>query len=112
MKFLLHLLVSALSVMGASYLLSGVSVSGFGTALLVAVVLGLLNAVVRPLLIVLTLPVTFLTLGLFLLVINVIIVYMASGLVPGFRVDGFVTALLFSLLVSLFSAVLGALLPE
>ena len=112
MKFLIHLVVSALAVILASYVLSGVHVDGFGTALIVAVVLGLLNAVVKPILTLLTLPITILTLGLFLLVINVLMVYAASGLVPGFHVNGFFTALFFSLLVSVFSSVIGALLPE
>lgn len=112
MKFLLNLAVSALSIMGAAWVLPGVHVSGFFTALWVAIVLGLLNALVRPLLILLTLPVTILTLGLFLLVINVLIVYSASGLVSGFYVDGFFTALFFSVLVSLISSIIGSLMPE
>jgi len=112
MKFLLNLVVSALSIMGAAWVLPGVHVDGFFTALWVAIVLGLLNALVRPLLILLTLPVTILTLGLFLLVINVLIVYSASGLVSGFHVDGFFTALFFSVLISLISSILGSLMPE
>lgn len=112
MKFLIHLAVSALSIMAAAWLLPGVHVTGFFTAVIVAIVLGLLNALVRPLLILLTLPVTILTLGLFLLVINVLMIYFASGLVDGFHVDGFFTALFFSVLVSLISSVLGALMPE
>ena len=112
MKFLIHLVVSALAVILASYVLSGVHVDGFLTAVIVAVVLGLLNAVVKPILTLLTLPITILTLGLFLLVINVLMVYAASGIVEGFHVNGFFTALFFSLLVSVFSSVIGALLPE
>lgn len=106
MNFFLGLLVSAVAVLFAGWLVPGVLVDNFWTALVVAAVLSFLNAIVKPVLIVLTLPVTVLTLGLFLLVINVFIVYAASSLVDGFRVDGFWAALFFSLVVSGSRAVL------
>ena len=112
MNFFLGLLVSAVAVLFAGWLLPGVSVDGFWTALVVAAVLAVLNSIVKPILVVLTLPVTILTLGLFLLVINVLMVYAASGLVDGFHVDGFITALLFSFVVSLSRAVLEGLVGD
>ena len=98
MKFILRLLLSALAVILLANILPGVEVSAFGSAVLVALVLSLLNLIVKPILVILTLPVTILTLGLFLLVINALIILLASSLVSGFSVDGFWQALLFSLL--------------
>jgi putative membrane protein len=109
MNLLLKIIVNALAVFAAAYLLPGVHVANFTTAIVVAVVLGLLNLILKPILIILTIPITILTLGLFLLVINALIVLLCSGLVSGFKVDGFIYALLFSLVVSLFSAVLDGL---
>lgn len=91
-------------------LLPGVNVDDYFSALLVAVVLAFLNAIVKPLLTILTIPITVLTLGLFLLVINALIIIFAEKLVNGFHVEGFFTALIFSLLLSLFTGVLNALL--
>ena len=101
MNFIIKVLVSGLVVLLGAYFLPGVEVSSFGTALLVAVVLAILNALVKPILIILTIPITILSLGLFLLVINALIILMADGLVPGFEVDGFLWALVFSLVLSL-----------
>lgn len=112
MNFLLRLLLSALAVLLLANILPGVTVDSYGIAVLVAVVLSLLNLIVKPLLIILTLPVTLITLGLFLLVINAVIILLASKLVTGFSVDGFWTALLFSLLLSLLQAVLFTFLKE
>jgi putative membrane protein len=109
MGFILKLLLSAVAVYIADYLIDGVSISSLTTTLIVAIVLGLLNAIVKPLLVILTIPVTILTLGLFLLVINVIIVYIAAALVPGFTVAGFISALLFSIVVSLVTWLLDAI---
>ena len=112
MKFILRLLLSALAVILLANILPGVEVSAFGSAVLVALVLSLLNLIVKPLLVILTLPVTILTLGLFLLVINAMIILLASSLVSGFSVDGFWQALLFSLLLSVLESVLFAFLKE
>ena len=97
MKFILRLLLSALAVVLLANILPGVHVDTFGIAVIVALVLSLLNFLVKPLLVILTLPVTIVTFGLFLLVINAIIILLASSLVSGFSVDGFWSALLFSL---------------
>ncbi len=112
MKFILRLLLSALAVVILSKILPGVSVASYGIAILVAVVLSLLNFIVKPLLIILTLPVTILTLGLFLLIINALIILMADGLVSGFAVDGIWWALLFSLLLSILQSLLFSFLKE
>lgn len=105
---LLRLIINTFSVIITSFLLSGVHLDSFISALLVAVVLGFLNVFLKPLLILLTIPVTVLTLGLFLLVINAAMIMLASNLVPGFLVDGFWWALGFSLILTLISSVFGA----
>lgn len=112
MNFILRLLLSALAVVILSKILPGVSVASYGIAILVAVVLSLLNFIVKPLLIILTLPVTILTLGLFLLIINALIILMADGLITGFAVDGIWWALLFSLLLSILQSLLFSFLKE
>ena len=101
MNILVNWLVSTLVVIIAAYLLPGVHVENFWTALVVAVVLGILNLLLKPLLILLTLPVTIVTFGLFLLVINALLILLTSSIVPGFTVDGFWWAMLFSILLSL-----------
>jgi putative membrane protein len=100
MNLLISWIFSALAVLVAAYLLPGVAVSGFVSALAVALVLGFLNAFIKPILIILTLPINILTLGLFTLVINAAIILLASGLVPGFKVDGFLYALIFGIIMS------------
>lgn len=92
--------------MGLAQLLPGMHVRGFGNALLFAIVLAVLNALLRPLLIVFTFPLTIITLGLFLLVINTLMVLLASRFIDGFSIDGFWYGLLFSLILSLVSAIL------
>jgi putative membrane protein len=112
MKFILRLLLSALAVVLLANILPGVHVATYGIAILVALVLSLLNMLVKPLLVILTLPVTILTLGLFLLVINALIILLASSLVSGFNVDGFWWAILFSLLLSVLQSILFTVLKE
>ena len=107
MPWILRLILSAVSVLVASYLLRGVHVDGFLTAIIIALVLGLLNLFIRPLLIVLTIPITILTFGLFLLVINALMVLLAESLIGGFSVDGIWWALLFSLIVTIVNYLLG-----
>lgn len=107
MKLLLHLVISTLAVLVAADILDGVTVDTTTTAVVVAIVLGILNSFVRPVLQILALPITILTLGLFYIVINVFMVYIAEFMIGGFAVDGFITALLFSIIVSLVSSVLG-----
>ncbi len=112
MKTLLKLLLTAIAVILLGYLLPGISVTSFFTAFIVAIVIALLRLIVKPILIVLTLPITILTLGIFLLFINAIIIWLAGYFVSGFVVDGIWWALLFSLLLSLFQSVLFALIKE
>jgi len=101
MKLLLRILITSALVMIISYLMKGVTVDHFTTALKVAVVLGLLNFFVKPILVLFTFPVTVFTLGLFLLVINALIILMCDHFVDGFDVNGFWTALFFSIILSL-----------
>ncbi|MDO6391957.1 phage holin family protein [Pontibacter sp. BT731] len=106
MGIIIKILLAGVAALLAAYILPGVQIDGFGAALILAVVLALLNAVVRPILVILTIPVTVLTLGLFLLVINALIILLADYLIGGFHVDGFLWALIFSLVLSLIEAVL------
>jgi putative membrane protein len=101
MKLIVRWLLLAAALLLVAYLYPGVSVTGFGVALIAAFVLGLLNTIVRPLLVLLTLPVTLLTLGLFLFVINALMFWAAAGLLDGFNVAGFTAALIGSLIYSL-----------
>lgn len=100
MKTLLQIILTGVIVLVLSNILGGVYVDGFFTSVVVAAILALLNIFVKPILLILTLPVTVLTFGLFLLVINALIILMADGLIDGFTVDGFWWALLFSVLLS------------
>jgi len=109
MKTLLYFVVMAAAMLGISKLLPGFDVNGWGPAIIAAIVLALVNAVVKPILFVLTLPFTIITLGLFLFVLNAFMVWLTSALVPGFHVRGFGTALLASLLLSLVGMVWKAL---
>lgn len=99
MDLLVRILLSTIAVLVTAMLLPGVHTPDLTTALLVAVVLGFLNAVVKPLLVLLTLPVTVFTLGLFVLVINAAMVMLAARIVPGFTVNGFWWALIFSVVM-------------
>ncbi len=105
MKLILRVLLSALAVVILARILPGVGVDSYTTAIIVAIVLSLLNFIVKPILIILTLPVTILTLGLFLLIVNALIILMADGLISGFTVDSIWWALLFSLLLSLLQSI-------
>lgn len=109
MTILFRWLTSALAIIAVAYLLPGVHIANLVTALVVALVLGILNAVVKPILFFLTLPITILTLGLFSLVLNAVIVLLVSKLVPGFIVDGFLWALVFSILLSFVNTILSHL---
>lgn len=109
MIFIFRILLTAVVVVFLAKFLPGVAVAGYLTAIIVALVLALLNLIVKPILILFTLPVTILTLGLFLLVINAVIILLADAFVGGFDVDGFWIALLFSLLLSIFQSLLFSL---
>ncbi len=110
MRLILKWLLSALALLAVTYLYPGVQVSSFTSALIAAAVIGLLNMIVRPVLVVLTLPVTIVTLGLFLFVINALLFWAASGLLQGFNVNGFVAALIGSLIYSALGLVIEAAL--
>ena len=105
MHLLIRWIVNAAALMLVAYLYSGVTVTSFGAALIAALVLGLVNAVVRPILVLLTLPVTLLTLGLFLFVINALLFWFVAEVVQGFQVSGFGGALLGSILYSIITLI-------
>lgn len=104
MKAIVNIVLTALLVFVLAYVLPGVEVEGYLTAIIVAVVLGLLNFTIKPLLIILTLPITIFTLGLFLLVINALMIILTSYFISGFEVDGFWWALIYSILLSIGSS--------
>ena len=112
MKLILRILLSALAVVILAKVLPHVEVDSYITAIIVAIVLSLLNFIVKPILVILTLPVTIITFGLFLLIINALIILLADRLVAGFHVDGIWWALLFSLLLSFLQSILFSLLKE
>ena len=109
MNWVVKILVNAISVVLTASLLPGVEVKNFLTAIIIVVVLSLLNLFVKPLLIILTIPITLLTFGLFLLAINAIIILLADDLISGFKVDNFWWALLFSIVLSVINSLLGLL---
>ena len=106
MKFIMQIIFTSIVAFGLSYILSGVDIDSFWAAIVLAIVLAILNAIVKPILIFFTFPLTIVTLGLFLFVINALIILLADSLVDGFHVDGFRWALLFSLLLSIVTTVL------
>ncbi|PIF32854.1 putative membrane protein [Flavobacterium sp. 9] len=112
MKLLLRLLVTAGLVLLIANFLPGVHVASFTTAIIVAIVLGLLNLFIKPILVILTLPVTVITLGLFLLVINAIIILLCTNIVGGFAVDTFWTALFFSIILSILQSITYQILGD
>lgn len=112
MNFVLKLLLSALAVVVLANILPGVTVDSFLTAIIVALVLSLLNFLVKPILIIFTLPITILTLGLFLLIVNALIILLADWLVHGFSVSSIWWALLFSLLLSLLNSILHSFIKS
>lgn len=108
---LVRWITSALVIGAVAYILPGVSINGVFAAFVTALVIGILNTFILPIIVLLTLPVTVLTLGAFLFVINALLVLLASAIVPGFHVDGFGWALLFSVIVSLTSVFLSSREP-
>lgn len=109
MRFLARLLLNGVAIIAAAWFVPGLELSGPSTALLAGAILGFVNALVRPVLFVLTLPLTLLTLGLFIFVLNAICLGLTAALVPGFTIDGFVSALLGALVVSVVSWILNGL---
>lgn len=109
MNGIVRFLLSGVAVLLTAYLLPGVHVEHYGYALLVAAVLSVANVVVKPILVIFTIPITILTLGLFLLVINALIILLVDYLTPGFNVDGFWWALAFSLIMSILNSLFSDL---
>ena len=113
MGFIINLLVSALVVFGLANILPGVSVKGYGSAVIVAIVIGLLNAIVKPVLKFISIPVTILTLGLFSFVITAIIILLASAIMgDSFHVDGFWYALLFGVVLAIVNSLFGGMMGD
>jgi putative membrane protein len=110
LAFLLHLLLTAALLLLVANLVRGVEIGGWGPALLAALVLGLVNAVVRPLMVFLTFPLTIITLGLFLFVINALVLWLVAALVPGMRIRGFGPALIGSLLLTVLNVLISLLI--
>lgn len=109
---MISLLLSGIAVLISAYVIPGVQVSGLVAAVVVSVILALVNAFIRPVVSLLTLPLNILTLGLFSLVITALMVMLTSAIVPGFEVSGFVAALLFGVVLSLVNGLMLALMPD
>jgi len=112
MNYILKILLAAVAVVILAKLLPGVSVDSYTTAIWVAFLIGILDSIVKPIFVVLTLPITVLTLGLFLFVINAVLILMANSWIDGFSVSGFWTALLFSILLSFLESILYKVLEK
>ena len=108
MDFIIDLLISAAVVMFTAWILPGIQIKNYWSAIVVAIILALLNIFVKPVMVFLTIPFTIITFGLFLLVINALIILLAGAIVSGFKVMGFWWALAFSIVISLISYILGA----
>lgn len=111
MSIIISILINTLAVLLTSYILPGIHISSFWTAVAVAIVLGIINAVIRPIVFILTLPINILTLGLFSFIIMGFMVYLVHLIVPGFKVDNFGWAILFALIVALINWFLNRLAP-
>jgi putative membrane protein len=112
MRFLAKLFLNGLAIIAAAYLIPGIVLAGPVPALIAGAILGFVNAIVRPVLLLLTLPLTFLTLGLFIFVVNAICFALTAALVPGFDLSGFTAAFLGALVVSVVSWILNTALVE
>ncbi|HSX48747.1 MAG TPA: phage holin family protein [Candidatus Saccharimonadales bacterium] len=112
MEILINLLLSGIAVLISAYILPGVKVDGFVTALAVAILLAVVNLFIKPLVLFLTFPINILTLGLFTFVINALMVLIVSSIVPGFKVDGILWAIVFSIVLSLVSSAIFMFAPK
>ena len=106
MKLILKWLIAAIAIVISAYIIPGVSVASFWTAIWLALFLALINVIIKPILILFTLPINILTLGLFTFVINALLILLASSIIKGFNVDGFWVAMLFSIVLSIISYIL------
>ena len=109
MHLILSLLLNALALIITAYIVPGFHVADFKTAVLAAIVLGIINTIIKPVLLLLTLPITIVTLGLFVFVINAVVLYLASAVVPGLTIDGWLPAILAALVLSVVSTALSML---
>ncbi len=109
MKLLINLIISSLAVFVSGYILPGIKVENFATAIAVAIVLGIVNILIKPLFIILTLPITILSFGIFALFINAIMILIVSTIVPSFKVDGLLWAFIFGIVLSIVSSFLRSL---
>ena len=112
MQLLAFILINSVAVYIASYILPGVQVDNLQTILIVAIILGALNAFIKPILVILTLPISIITLGLFTFVINAVLVLLVSAVVPGFMVDGWLPAILGAIVLSIASTILSTLVKD
>ena len=110
MNTILKILLSAIAVFVLAHVLPNVSVDGYLTAIVVAIAISLLNLIVRPILVILTIPITIVTLGLFLLIINALMIAFADYFIEGFKINGFLWTIIFSILLSIFQSILNKLL--
>ncbi|EKD85594.1 MAG: hypothetical protein ACD_37C00681G0004 [uncultured bacterium] len=111
MSIIINLLLSAIAVFVAANVLPGIEVENFTTALVAAIVLGVINAFLKPILVILTLPINLVTLGLFTFVLNALLILLAANIVSGFHVDGFISALILSLVLAVINFFLHTLNP-
>lgn len=109
MKIIINLLISSLAVFISGYVLPGIQVENFVTAIVVAIVLGIVNILIKPLFVILTLPITILSFGIFAIFINAIMILIVSSIVPGFKVDGLLWAFIFGIVLSIVSSFLRTL---
>jgi putative membrane protein len=112
MRILVAFIINIIAVLVTSYILPGIHLRSFWTALWVAIVLGIVNAILRPIIFILTLPINILTLGLFSFIIMGLLVYLVSVIVPGFKVDNFWWAILFALIVAIINWILWKIAPK
>ncbi len=110
MQFLINLLISSFAVFVSARIIPGVTIDNFSTSVVVAIVIGIVNAIIKPILLVLTLPINVVTLGIFTFVVNAAMILLVDNLVGGFSVDGFFTALIFSIVLSLITTFLFSIL--
>lgn len=111
MTFVVNWLINAAALYITARLLPGIEIAGMGALLIAALVVGLINAVIRPVLLLITLPITVITLGLFYFVLNGLLLYLAAVLTPGFTLDGFLTAVLGALVLSIVATLLHLVIP-
>ena len=108
---LLNWIVSAMVIFSVAYILPGIHIADFTTAFVVALVLGIINAILKPVLLMLTLPINILTLGLFTFILNAILILLVGSIVPGFKIDGFLWALIFGIVLSIANSIVYKFLP-